>query len=233
MWATGAPKRNWSYCHRMFPQIKWSCADWQRIWPYCKFLLWNFLCYITLEYTEICEIVSTSVRVLSRFQTHLHTIIGNFIVLPLEIEWKWHRTLTLNPAGFHVFAPVPVSQTGCRGSPEQRIQVVSTPPVVHSVLRMQGTKHNDFKGSRWSNVASRTVTTAVALSYPRTGRCTLSMWPRWRAGRSCLRNRWSTQWNFHWASSPDICKWCHLWTSHSAGGRDTGQSRLSRVWHVL
>lgn len=55
-----------------------------------------------------------------------------------------------------------------------------------------------------------------AVSYPHTGRCTLSMWLHWQRGRSCQRSRWSLQCDSHLEPAPCICKWCRRWTPYSA-----------------
>lgn len=64
------------------------------------------------------------------------------------------------------------------------------------------------------------------VSYPHTDRWALSTWPHWRRGHSCLCSRWSSPWDSRLESLRGICKWCHLWMSHTAGGTDTSQSRL-------
>lgn len=73
------------------------------------------------------------------------------------------------------------------------------------------------------------------LSYPCTGRCTLSTWRHWRRGRPVLWTHWSPSSGPH--REPELCnhKWYQGWSNNRAGQSDTDKTvrhRLDRPFGV-
>lgn len=68
-----------------------------------------------------------------------------------------------------------------------------------------------------------------AVSYPCTGRCTLSKWRHWQRGRAFLWTHWSPRSGPH--LEPALCnrKWYHGWSNHRAGQSDTGKTGRHRL----